>query len=84
MALKLLDTSTGKWDEERLLLWSAVALLQKQQRKQKRRAKKQIDAAHAKIRALQAWKWKAWAASAAASFLGVVVIELLRLLFAKR
>jgi VIT1/CCC1 family predicted Fe2+/Mn2+ transporter len=79
--MKLLSTSTGKWEEERLLLWAEIAQMKKRMKESEAREKKQIDAAHQKIRGMESWKWKSWAASAAASFLGVLVIVLLKLLF---
>ena len=82
--MKLLSTSTGKWEEERLLLWAAIINLKRQMKHAEAREKKQIDAAHQKIRGMESWKWKSWAASAAASFLGVLVIVLLKLLFARK
>jgi len=81
--MKLLNSSSGKWEEERLLLWAAVTHLQEGLKQEKAHARKQIDAAHQKIRGLEAWKTKAWAASGAATFLGILVVELLRLLFAR-
>jgi hypothetical protein len=79
--MKLLGPTTGKWEEERLLLWAEIAQIKKRMMESEAREKKQIDAAHQKIRGMESWKWKSWAASAAASFLGVLVIVLLKLLF---
>ncbi len=82
--MKLPASSTGKWEEERLLLWREIELMQDRMKDSEACEKKQIDAAHQKIRGMESWKWKSWAASAAASFLGVLVIVLLKLLFARK
>jgi hypothetical protein len=82
--MKLLGPTTGKWEEERLLLWAEIAQMKKRMKESESREKKQIDAAHQKIRGMESWKWKSWAASAAASFLGVLVIVLLKLLFERK
>lgn len=63
------------------MLWEKLDVLAAEQAAAKEKEGKQITAAHVKIRDLETWKWKAWAASAAATFLGIVVVELLRLLF---
>jgi hypothetical protein len=75
--MKLLDASSGRWEEERLLLWSEIERLQGAQTEEKAKAKHQIDAAHAKIRDLETLKWKMWAALIPAA--AVVVVELLKL-----
>jgi len=76
--MKLLESSTGKWEEERLLLWRIVGDLEEAQAAEVALRKKQSDAAHAKIRDL---KWKLWAAMIPAAAL--VVVEVLKLLFAR-
>jgi hypothetical protein len=81
--MKLRQSLSGKWEEERLLLFSVIEELQDGLEEQKASAKKSLDAAHTKIRQMDSWKTKAWAATGAATFLGIVVVELLRLLFAR-
>jgi len=79
--MKLLESSTGKWEEERLLIWWLLKELQEAQQEEKLLRKKQSDAAHEKIRALQSLKWKMWTSLITA--LAVVVVEVLKLLFAR-
>jgi hypothetical protein len=79
--MNLLDSSTGTWAEERLLLWREIEQLKEEQAQGRAHEKLQIDAAHSKIRELASLKWKIWAALIPAS--AVVLVELLRLLFAR-
>jgi hypothetical protein len=88
--MKRLPPSSGKWEEERLLIWHMLGELHEQQELSEASEKQQIGAAHTKIRdlegklaAMQSWKWKAWGASAAAAYLAAMVVELVRLLFAR-
>jgi hypothetical protein len=76
--MKLLDKSSGTWEEERLLLWRIVGDLEEAQAEEVALRKKQSDAAHAKIREL---KWKTWAALIPS--VAVIVVEVLKLLFAR-
>ena len=78
------EKSTGEWKEERLLLWREIELLQAEQARQKEKAREQIGASFTKIRDLESYKWKTWAASGAAAFLSLVVVELLKLLFSRK
>jgi flagellar motility protein MotE (MotC chaperone) len=81
------------WTEARLYIQAELGRLSEELRKvsaelaiarekQEGKQKQDLDKAHEKIRALEkkasAAKLKQWAASAAASFLAVVVIELLK------
>lgn len=77
--MNLLESSSGKWEEERLLLWREIEALKEEQERERLSEKKQIDAAHAKIRDLDGLKWKTWLALIPAAAL--VVVELLRLVF---
>lgn len=79
----LLSVSDGKWKTERLLLWDVVHRLEDAQKREKEKLEGDIRAAHGKIRSMESWKWKAWAASSAAGFLSIAVVELLKLLFVK-
>jgi len=77
--MNLVKSSTGKWEEERLLVWREIEQLKEEQDRAKASEKKQIDAAHVKIRDLASLKWKFWAALIPA--VAIVVVELLRLFF---
>jgi hypothetical protein len=79
--MNLLQSSSGKWEEERLLLWREIEQIKEEQALARAHEKKQIDAAHSKIRELASMKWKTWAALIPA--VAVVVVELLRLVFAR-
>jgi hypothetical protein len=79
--MNLLESSSGKWEEERLLLWREIEQLKEAQAREKAHEKEQIDAAHSKIRELESMKWKFWAALIPA--VALVVVELLRLVFAR-
>ena len=90
----MIETS-GEWREERLYVLRELERLDGDVREQNAAAavlkasdeKKQLDLnqAHARIRSLQSVnkmaRLKVWATAGAASFLGVVVIELLKILW---
>lgn len=91
------DTS-GEWREERLFVLREIERLDRSSNERaaemaiyrdrvEGKQKQDIDQAHAKIRTLQQSKinanLKVWATSAAASFLGILVIELLRIVLKK-
>ena len=77
--MNLLDSSSGRWEEERLLLWREIEALKEERDQHRVSEKKQLDAAHTKLRDLQSLKWKTWLALIPAAAL--VVVELLRLVF---
>lgn len=87
----MVETS-GEWREERLYVLRTLERLEYESKQKieqiakhedrEEKYRKDLNEAHTRIRALQASirtaRVKSWAATAAASFLGVVVIELMK------
>lgn len=87
----MVETS-GEWREERFYVLRTLERLESELKEKtehiakhedrEEKYTKDLNEAHARIRALQSSvktaRLKSWAATAAASFLGVVVIELLK------
>lgn len=84
--------TSGEWREERFYVLRTLERLEGELNKKteaiakhedrEEKYRKDLNEAHSRIRALQATvksaRVKSWAATAAATFLGVVVIELLK------